>query len=658
MTRTWGPRLLILFFLIVFGVAVVRHAWLCDDAYITFRTVDNFINGYGLTWNVGERVQVYTHPLWMMLLSAVYLFTREAFFSSQILSIVISLLAVTALATRVAASAAAAWLGVAILAASKAFVDYSTSGLENPLTHLILVAFLLIYLGSETGPQTLFLLVLLTALGMLTRLDSGLLLLPPLVATWVKLRRARGWLVVAAGFVPLILWEAWSFFYYGALLPNTALAKLTFGLIGRQELVEQGLHYLSDSIEVDPVTLVVIGAGLGLPLVRKAWRALPIAAGMVLYLCYVIRVGGDFMSGRFLTAPLLVAVALLVSRAVRLRREIYLASCVPLIVLVLRTPYSPLLTSPEHDSDVPPEHWINPYGIADERAYYYPHTGLLLAFERTGLPDHEWAMAGRAARLEGPAIVQDMSIGFLGYFAGPRVHVVDQLGLADPLLARLPPADPDWRIGHLLRIVPDGYIETLASGENRIEDENLAAYYDVLARVTRGDPFDVGRLVEAWKLNTGAYDHYLDAYAYFRGQVFAQHLRVTNPTDNPCVGVYVANGETSEVILLDDASRRGETHTVEWTIAADGVQFRGPHLRHLSSIHALSDNEPLNVGVYFSRGPDAPPRAAFERRFWFRVEEDGRLLVVLPGMEWRNLYGHQDAWVPADIDAAIVDICP
>jgi hypothetical protein len=48
---------------------IARNSWLSDDAYVTFRTVDNFMYGYGLTWNVDERVQVYTHPLWMLLLS-------------------------------------------------------------------------------------------------------------------------------------------------------------------------------------------------------------------------------------------------------------------------------------------------------------------------------------------------------------------------------------------------------------------------------------------------------------------------------------------------------------------------------------------------------------------------------------------------------------
>jgi arabinofuranosyltransferase len=61
----WGVLGLLLVF-------TTLRAWLCDDAYITFRTVDNFIHGYGLTWNVAERVQAYTHPLWMLLLSGVY----------------------------------------------------------------------------------------------------------------------------------------------------------------------------------------------------------------------------------------------------------------------------------------------------------------------------------------------------------------------------------------------------------------------------------------------------------------------------------------------------------------------------------------------------------------------------------------------------------
>jgi len=62
-------------------VVVARTAWMSDDAFITLRTVDNFVNGYGLTWNVGERVQAYTHPGWMFFLSAFYVFTHEGYYT-------------------------------------------------------------------------------------------------------------------------------------------------------------------------------------------------------------------------------------------------------------------------------------------------------------------------------------------------------------------------------------------------------------------------------------------------------------------------------------------------------------------------------------------------------------------------------------------------
>ena len=44
-------KLLLYGCLLLYGVVLLRTAWLCDDAYITFRTVDNFINGFGLRWN-------------------------------------------------------------------------------------------------------------------------------------------------------------------------------------------------------------------------------------------------------------------------------------------------------------------------------------------------------------------------------------------------------------------------------------------------------------------------------------------------------------------------------------------------------------------------------------------------------------------------------
>ena len=54
----------------LFGL-LLRAGWVTEDAYITLRPVDNWVNGFGLRWNPAERVQGYTHPLWMVLLERI-----------------------------------------------------------------------------------------------------------------------------------------------------------------------------------------------------------------------------------------------------------------------------------------------------------------------------------------------------------------------------------------------------------------------------------------------------------------------------------------------------------------------------------------------------------------------------------------------------------
>ena len=175
--------------ILVFIFIVFRTACVSYYAYITFRTIDNWIHGYGLTWNPYERVQVYTHPLWMLLVSAFYFLTREMYYTSVFASIVVSSSAVALFAFGIARTKVLACLGVFMLAFSRAFVDYSTSGLENPLTHLILGLFLFVYFKSEPSFRAMFLLSLIGGLGMLNRLDTSLLFMPVILQSGFAMPR-------------------------------------------------------------------------------------------------------------------------------------------------------------------------------------------------------------------------------------------------------------------------------------------------------------------------------------------------------------------------------------------------------------------------------------------------------------------------------------
>lgn len=510
----------------LFGLLVLRHAWICDDAYITLRTVDHFVNGRGLVWNPGERVQAYTHPLWMFLIAAVYAITREPYFTLLALSVALSFATAWLLAFRHARDVAGACLALAALSSSHAFTDYSTSGLENPLTHFLLALFLLGFLDERPADvRRIFLLSLCACAGVLNRLDTILLFAPPLLLCALEARTsARSLGALALGFTPLVGWEIFSILYYGFPLPNTYYAKLRTG-IPAAELAEQGLLYLVSSLDLDPITPLTMAGGLVLSFARRRPREWAMAAGVVLYVAYVVRIGGDFMLGRFWTAPLLVAAVLLARFRGWPAGALAPAPGLALLLVGIVSQYSTL----ESDADYRRDRGrgvMDARRVVDERATYYDFTGLLRRHRGEWIPEHRWARRGAAwpePAAEQRPVMEAREVGWTGYFGGDRVHVLDPYALGDPLLARLPPLwYPNWVAGHMLRHVPAGYRETLASGRNALVDPGLAAYWDRLALVTRGPIFSRERLVTIWRMNRGAYDHLIDDERYR----FAEAIRV------------------------------------------------------------------------------------------------------------------------------------
>ncbi|MCB8921071.1 MAG: hypothetical protein H6662_05765 [Ardenticatenaceae bacterium] len=497
---------------LLFGVVVVRTAWLNDDAYITFRVVDNFLHGYGLTWNPGERVQVSTHPLWLGLLILAQLVSGELYYSSLALSIVLSVFGLFWLNWRMAKGVGTAVLATLTLTLAKSYMDYATSGLENPLSHLLIILFFYYYWanGRENGRQSLLPLTLLLALAMLTRTDLLLLLAPPLALTYLapkKFTIHHFLRPLLLGLTPLIAWELFSLIYYGFPFPNTAYAKAFNTGIPAADLARQGWLYLRNSWHWDPLTLTVTAVALLRALTTRQLKPLAAAAGILLYLAYVVKIGGDFMSGRFLAAPLLTAVLILIQHPPHFVQRWWEVMGVVTAVTWLgwQANYPTLLSGPDYGAQPAYETNSRDEDIADERIFYYPNTGL------TGphLPQ-PWIEQAKIARSESQPFVERGNIGFFGYFVGPQTYILDHYALSDALLARLPVDNPaDWRVGHLRRTPPPGYVETLQSGQNQLADPQLAAYYDHLHLIIRGPLWTWPRLQTIWRTNTGQYDYLL-----------------------------------------------------------------------------------------------------------------------------------------------------
>jgi arabinofuranosyltransferase len=509
----WG----VWFLLTLFVILQVTHAWVVDDAYITLRTVDNFVHGLGLRWNPGERVQSYTHPLWMFALSAVYFVTREAFYSTIALSVGVSLLAIWLAVRSVRASSFQTILLLAILLGSKAFLDYSTSGLENPLTHLLLALFFARWLGGREERRALF---LLAALGFVNRMDTLLFFAPALVllayeqrADWRGLARD-----LAVGFSPALAWCSFSLLYYGTVVPNTAIAKLSGSRVTAEERLQAGLAYFADGAMFDPLTMTSIAMALLISFQGKQPRFVTAALGMVSYLFYVLLAGamGTHMGFRFFSAALFLSAMLLAHQA-RERAVAYVA-CALVAVWMVASPVSPLRAG--FDNYAMPNSDRGRGVIIDTRRFVLAEGGAFMnGVPGQNMPRHVWYRAGRDYRddpekVRVGGLLEYLAIGYSGFAAGPTHHFIDVLGLSDPLIARIPLSKTDpFRPGHPFRGMPEGYVESVKEGRTLIKDPDLAKYWEAIRTITQEPVFAPERLATLVRFNLGAYDPFLDAYA-------------------------------------------------------------------------------------------------------------------------------------------------
>lgn len=496
------------------GIVVVWQSWLSDDAFITFRTVRHFLEGRGLVWNPGERVQAYTHPLWMLLVSAGAFVTGSIPTTALMLSWGASVAAALGLA-RQASGSGGAVLGLGLLLLSSSFLAFSTSGLENPLSHLLLVAFVASIprvgaAGSADGTYTRAVgrVVLLTALLALTRMDLGLLVLPGLI---LVLGWGRGWRRVGpvlAGLAPLMAWEAFSIVYYGFPFPNTAYAKLGAGF-PRAELLAQGLDYVLDLARRDPVTLAVVGLG---PIVA-GWaggrRAFLVAAGAWPYAAYLVWIGGDFMTGRLWTPPFVLVVAVLAGAWGTSGRSLRAPAWLGAVVLVAGMAALPHWTRPSTR--------MCPAGIIDERGFYGSAFRHHERLDARALAERDAAV--RMAESDPGKVLVIGAVGRVGFHRDDAMPILDYHALGDPFLARMPAISRDslftdfcrtegdvecrrgWRPGHFRRALPAGYLASVATGRNLLEDPALAALLDSVRQVTRGPLFSGDRWRAILRLN-------------------------------------------------------------------------------------------------------------------------------------------------------------
>jgi arabinofuranosyltransferase len=493
--RLWvGYRAAVVAAIVAAGCTeLIRTAWISDDAAITLRSVLNLLHGYGPTFNVDERVQAFTHPLWFLLISAASVLIGNVFAATFVLSIGLSLLVLYIVLARLRATFWTGVLAAAVLLCSKAYVDFSTSGLENPLAHVLVLIAALSAAAAERGTASSPLPFFVTcSLLYLTRPDLLVLASPLAVFVCVRYRHQPAVLIrsIAIGSLPALAWTLWATYYYGFPFPNTAYAKLGAG-VPLTERIQQGVVYLADSLKRDPLTLVFMTVSACICLTSSTLSRV-LALASIAYVVFVVTIGGDFMSGRFLTAPL-VATVVAFSAANPSGRQLALVAA-GMFGLATLTLDATLLSGSTYS-----QQRIDDNGIADERGFYFQLYGLVPAAD----PDRRfqepvWTVNGKSVS------VICGGLGFTGIALGAGAHLIDECALADPLLARLPAErSSHWRIGHFTRQLPTDYQESIVRGANLLPDAATHAYYESIRMITRGPLNRWARLRAVVRVNLG-----------------------------------------------------------------------------------------------------------------------------------------------------------
>ncbi len=378
-----------------------------DDAFISFRYVRNFLDGHGLVFNIGERVEGYTNFFWIMLLA----FLAKVGFPlietarwAGVLAAIGTLGVALYAARRYYPERGWVWVIAApfLLAANGALAYWAGSGLETALFTLLAAAAAATYFSRPAFS------LLVLALATLTRPEGGLL--AALFGIIGILLEQKSWKETLTfwGTLALLLlpYAVFKWFYYGSLLPNPFYAKTGFSA----EYLQSGLAYVWLFMQHYG------GYGLFIILPFLFWKKLSTFSRFSFlvftgYTLYLILIGGDVLKAHRFFVPILLFLYLpLVDAAYQFMEKWPRQKTVFAVALLL-------------------------IGLS---SYRFPKSYLdLTAIQERGLVEKMENLARLFVQYDYAKSFATSTIGAFSYYVGNR-RVIDMLGLTEREIARNP----------------------------------------------------------------------------------------------------------------------------------------------------------------------------------------------------------------------------
>ncbi len=464
----------------------LSRRWVGDDGFINVRVAEQILAGNGFVFNLGERVEAVTSPLWLAMLTLAGALGAPVPGAAVALGIALSVFALVLAMAAVSMTERDERLtlpvGALVYACVPAAWDYASSGLEGSLSIAWIGASLWTTTrGAGLDPRELWRSAWMLGLGPLVRPDLGLIFvaLGGLFLFWTRSSGIRTLASTAASLIgPAATYQIFRMGYFGALVPNTALAKEAF-----EARWEQGLHYLTNTFSLYnlwvPLSVATallsitarthLRAGRG----REAAALTVMFAAGVAHIVYVMRVGGDFMHARMLLPGLFAVLAPIAvvqpRRLVGVEARVVAAITMPLVAwCIWCAGFARVAHENEegigdeagwHRRQAQQDHPIAPEQY--ERFFFHASARKLRARITRACPPYRAdpecerivlldPIDGRLSdgRMELPLATGDLPNALIGVVArrplgiasavlGGQVGLIDHYGLADPVASRL-----------------------------------------------------------------------------------------------------------------------------------------------------------------------------------------------------------------------------
>ena len=214
--------------LTVFAISGVYFSkFTAEDAFITYRYAENWINIGSLVYNQGEPINAMTSPFHAILSAALFWVTGNTVLSNKVVAIILVL--VSALIVWNHSRNHPQWqvFALVLVLLPPSILLWTFGGLETPLLlFLVTVTVSLAYREPPYDFGMVCAVFLLAVLGVLTRYDSILFFVPLTVYVALNARSLKYAAIafIGAGFL-FLSWLAVSILYYGDLLPTSYYVK-------------------------------------------------------------------------------------------------------------------------------------------------------------------------------------------------------------------------------------------------------------------------------------------------------------------------------------------------------------------------------------------------------------------------------------------------